>query len=353
MKENKKKKKLHILILEDTPTDAELMERSLTKEGITFISKKVVTQNDYLNEIKEFCPDIILSDYNLPGYDGMSALEAAKQKCPEVPFIFVSGAIGEEMAIEALKKGATDYVLKDRMIKLAPAVERAITEKKQLIEKRIAEEKIKESLKEKTLLLEEIHHRVKNNLQIVISLLGLQEHEIQDKSCREKIKSTSSRIKSMALVHEQLYKAKNFSKVNFKAYLTNLIQDLLFTYNHVKGKIKCDINVDQVDLGIDLAIPCGLIINELVTNTIKHAFPEDFNKKCIVQIMMARKEGDSIEVVIKDNGIGVPNHVDIRNSHSLGLKMVFILAEGQLKGKISLKRQNGTLFKITFNEKRR
>lgn len=119
---------LKILILEDVPTDAELMERELCKSGVTFSAKRVDTREDFSREVEDFSPDLILADYNLPSFDGLSALAIARERCPDVPFIFVSGAIGEELAVETLRKGATDYVLKDSLFRLVPVVRRALQE---------------------------------------------------------------------------------------------------------------------------------------------------------------------------------------------------------------------------------
>lgn len=138
-------KELRILILEDVPTDAELMEDELKESGMTFISKRVAARTAFINAINGFCPDIILSDYSLPSFDGQSALKIAMEKCPDTPFIFVSGALGEEMAIELLKKGATDYVLKNRLSRLGPAVSRALNEVEERNERKRFEDALKES----------------------------------------------------------------------------------------------------------------------------------------------------------------------------------------------------------------
>ncbi|RPJ04550.1 MAG: response regulator, partial [Deltaproteobacteria bacterium] len=119
---------LRILILEDVPTDAELIQFELTESGTTFTPRCVAERASYLDALDEFCPDIILSDYSLPSFDGISAMKLAQEKCADVPFIFVSGALGEETAIELLKQGATDYVLKNRLSRLGPAVSRALLE---------------------------------------------------------------------------------------------------------------------------------------------------------------------------------------------------------------------------------
>ena len=134
---------LHILILEDVPTDAELIKDELREAGMIFTSKSVQDRAAYFEALDEFCPDIILSDYSLPSFDGLSALKLAVGKCPDVPFIFVSGALGEETAIDLLKQGATDYVLKSRLSRLGPAVTRALQEVRERAERKMAEEALK------------------------------------------------------------------------------------------------------------------------------------------------------------------------------------------------------------------
>jgi len=138
-------RELRILILEDVPTDAELMEAELMEEGITFLSKRADTKPSFIRALKEFTPEIILSDYSLPSFDGLSALKISMDVCPDVPFIFVSGALGEETAIELLKKGATDYVLKNRLSRLGPAVSRALSEVEERTERKRVEDALKES----------------------------------------------------------------------------------------------------------------------------------------------------------------------------------------------------------------
>jgi len=138
-------KELHILILEDVATDAELIGRELRKGGITFSSKRVETRETFLKELKDFAPDLILADYSLPMFDGLSALKIVQEQCPDVPFILVSGAIGEELAAEILKSGATDYVLKSRLSRLVPAVKRALQDVEELAERKRAEAALRDS----------------------------------------------------------------------------------------------------------------------------------------------------------------------------------------------------------------
>jgi DNA-binding NarL/FixJ family response regulator len=155
---------LRILILEDVPTDAELLKFELSEGGIPFTARCVATKSSFFKALDDFCPDLILSDYSLPSFNGLSALEVAREKCPEVPFIFVSGALGEELAIELLKQGATDYVLKSRLSRLAPAVSRALLEVEERNERRMAEEVLRQreqALELKSRSLEEANTALK------------------------------------------------------------------------------------------------------------------------------------------------------------------------------------------------
>lgn len=219
------------------------------------------------------------------------------------------------------------------------SVVRDITERKK------AEEQIKASLKEKEVLLREIHHRVKNNMQIIASLLRLQSGYIKEEKYREMLDECQNRITSMALVHEKLYQSKDFSKINFKDYIRDILNGVFQSYYTGVDNISLSTNVEDVSLGIDSAIPCGLIINELVTNSLKHAFPDGRKGKIIVVL---RKIDNEFELIVSDNGVGIPENADFRKTDSLGLHLVSILAEEQLQGEINLDRSKGTEFKIKF-----
>ncbi len=209
-----------------------------------------------------------------------------------------------------------------------------------------AEEKIRKSLEEKEVLLKEIHHRVKNNMQIVSSLLDHQTQFIKDKNVIEIFLESQNRIASMALVHEKLYQSKDLAKINFHDYINDLVANLFQSYVENSGKIRLNMNIENIQLDIDFAIPCGLIINELVTNCIKYAFPEGrFGE---IKIVFRKTGEDMLELIIGDNGIGIPFDMDFRKTGSLGLHLVTILAENQLHGKINLNRNEGTEFIIEF-----
>jgi len=219
---------------------------------------------------------------------------------------------------------------------------RDITDRKE------AEEQIMNSLREKEMLLREIHHRVKNNMQIISSLLWLQSGYIHDKKYLEMFRDSQNRITSMSLIHEKLYRSKDLEKIEFNGYIRDLLNHLFQSHGLKTGEIILNLNVDNVSLGIDQAIPCGLLINELITNSLKYAFPED--RKGEINVSLHLNDENMVELVVGDNGVGIPSNVDFRKTESLGLRLVTILAENQLQGKIDLDRTRGTEFKIEFKD---
>ncbi|HMB45408.1 MAG TPA: PAS domain S-box protein [Candidatus Methanoperedens sp.] len=214
------------------------------------------------------------------------------------------------------------------------------------INRYLAQEKIKKSLKEKEVLLREIHHRVKNNMQIISSLLSLQSNSMPEEKYKGIFKESQNRIISMALIHEKLYHSRDIEKIDFKEYIEDLAKSLFQSYE-VYGNIELRIDVKDVFLGIDFAIPCGLILNELVTNSIKYGFPD--GRKGMISIFIKSNETGYVELEVNDNGVGIPEGFDISKTSSLGLHLVTILSE-QLNGEISWDGNDGTKFKIKFKE---
>jgi two-component sensor histidine kinase len=208
------------------------------------------------------------------------------------------------------------------------SIERDITKRKK------AEEKIEASLKEKEILLKEIHHRVRNNMQIISSLLGLMAGTITEKKYVDMFLESQNRINSMSLVHENLYLSADMAKINFNQYIRDLTSGLFQSHGANVGTIELNLDIENISLGINQAIPCGLIINELVTNSLKHAFPKGMKGE--IKISARYNDENMIEIVISDNGIGIPFDVDFRKTKSLGLHLVTILAQDQLHGKIDL-----------------
>jgi PAS domain S-box-containing protein len=579
--------KIKVLILEDVPLDAELIERELRKEGFDFTSHRVEHEDEYRKKVEEWQPHIILADHSLPQFDGVSALHIAQEKSSHTPFIFVSGKIGEEFAVEMLKKGATDYVLKHNLSKLGYAVRRALTEAQEHLEKKIAQEallesekkyralfektknpilvftedgtftdfnqaavdfletepaqllkhkihhflapkaasldmkdwstgrivelpleindelkileltitpvklgenniifgtgrdltqqkrmenalkeseekyrllvenqtdmvvkfdpegevlfaspsycevlgrteesimgsnflplvhqedqkkthraleklrrppyvvflehrlltmngwrwiawadkaimndkgeleafvgvgrditerklaedRIMRSLKEKELLLREIHHRVKNNLQIISTLLSLQSSQIEDQGVIDLYRESQNRILSIALIHENLYQSEDLTNINFANYVQNLINDLFHSYGVDPDKIQINMHIKDVKMGIETAIPCGLIINELISNTLKHAFPQGEGK---IYLELSKKDDGKYLLIVQDNGEPFPSEFKFDDTDTLGMKLISSLVN-QLDGNITLTKDNKE-FKIEFEE---
>jgi len=624
---------LRILLLEDRASDAQLEIRHLEKEGLRFVAKHVQSEGEFLTHLREFAPDIILADYALPGYTGLAALAATRGAGLDIPFILVSGTLAEDQAVNALHQGATDFVVKDRLSRLGPAVSRALRERDERRQRREAElrrreadqryrvifeqspfgvvvidpatarliefneashrqlgysrdefaalsltdiavqetpdqvrlhlehlmragtisfetrhrtrsgearnvhvtaqvlrwagqpvvhgiwwdvterrraefhlaclsemgtrlsaaqtpreaaeiiveaadklfgwdacefstytastsrfvevlvkdtiagerrefpncpaplppsqmmrevveqgpklilkstlepvagampfgaqdrasasimivpirnagimigavgihsytfqayspenlveleklagqcggalariqaeEALRNSLREKEALLKEVHHRVKNNLQLMSSLLHLQEMQIESVMARAILQDTQARIRSMALLHEALYRSGSLDRVDLAQYIESLVAYLRHT---IPGSVEVDICLDlaKVQLDLDLAVPCGLIINELVTNSLKHAFPRKGSGRVSVE---TRAFGDrEILLRVSDNGVGLPADLSLSKPRSLGMQLVNDLVQ-QIGGHLEIRRESGTAFAIQF-----
>ncbi|HEX3013071.1 MAG TPA: PAS domain S-box protein, partial [Methanobacterium sp.] len=240
--------------------------------------------------------------------------------------------------------------LKDILTTVAviPGTNKSLISLLDITDTKIAENKLKESLLEKEVLLREIHHRVKNNLQIISSLLNLQTRCVDGEETINVLKESQNRVKTMAMVHEKLYQSENLKGIDFKEYMENLVSDLFYSYGVKMGSIDLQIDADNLDMDIDTAIPCGLVINELVTNSLKYAFPGSNPTKGLIKIELKQLK-DKLKLVISDNGIGLSEDWNMENIETLGLKMVTILVN-QVGGTLELDRSNGTKFKIIFGE---
>lgn len=230
-------------------------------------------------------------------------------------------------------------------VALIPGTEKSLVSLMDITARKSAEEQLISSLDEKNVLLKEIHHRVKNNLQIISSLLNLQSYHVRDPQDLEIFKESQGRIKSMAIIHEQLYQSKNLASINFADYIQNIMTHLFHSYSSPEKEIILELDLDIINLEIDTAIPCGLIINEIASNSLKHAFKG--RKKGLVKISL-KKSGEYIKLVISDDGIGFEPD-QIHNSNSLGLKLVKTLVE-QLDGSLEIKSDKGSCFLIAFKE---
>jgi PAS domain S-box-containing protein len=220
-------------------------------------------------------------------------------------------------------------------------IARDITERKQ------AEEALKQSLREKEILIREIHHRVKNNMQVISSILNLQSALLDDPKARAAFKECQYRIKSMAMVHERLYRSKDLTSIDFSDYLNNLARNIFLDQQVKPEQVKLQIDIQPISLSINTAVPLGLILNELITNAFKHAFPGGRQGHLWVSLKKSKK--DRAELVVKDDGVGFPKELDFRKTGSLGMVIINTLAD-QIDGKLELVRRKsgGTEFRLTF-----
>jgi len=212
------------------------------------------------------------------------------------------------------------------------------------------EEKTKElkrSLEEKEILLKEIHHRVKNNLSLTISLIKLQQEEIKDESSKKVLNDIQERIYTMELLHRKLYESSNLNKIDLKEYVENLVSNISSSHA-MKKSIKLDIDIKAIYLNIETAMPCGLILNEIITNAYKYAFKNNDNPKLYISI---KKENDKYLLIIKDNGKGIKKGINISNASTLGLRLINSIATLQLEGQLNHSNEKGTMFQLDFKEK--
>jgi len=453
---------LRLLHVEDNESDALLLKHMLTKEGFVLAYRRVETAEEFTEALRNEPWDLVISDYSLPSFSGTAALRIFREYGQDVPFILISGTVGEDIAVSMMKSGAHDYVMKDHLKRLVPAIHRELQEAevrrrkraaeeallltqfsvdkaslavtwtdaegnvvymndlalrllaggqeesagrkmwecipaipfdkwkaswnevrnagvslfetyldspegqrrflevtlnhveyhgrelvisyiRDITDKKRAQEQILLSLKEKEIMLREIHHRVKNNLQIVSSLLSLQAPSLTDPRAIELFRESQNRIRSMSLVHEHLYQSDSLAKVDFREYLTSVTSDLVRMYN-VRG-VSTVINAEVVHLEIDTAVPVGLIANELLSNALKHAFMGRTEGR--IEICLRRRTNGEVELSIADNGIGFPGDFDLQRCDSMGMHLVDGLTK-QIDGTLSIEQNNGSTFVVTF-----
>jgi len=477
---------IRVLQIEDSESDAAIVLHLLKKAGYIVNAERVETAEQLHKMLARQPWDVIVADFHLPKFDGRAALRIVQDTGKDIPFIVVSGMIGEDVAVEMMKSGAHDYLLKDRLERLAPAVEREIREAKIRKRHREAEEeraevhselaainanapvlllvmngegrveklnnraaelsgrpvheliggalsdvigclsvaddpagcgagaacahciirnaveqalknsvrfesieagipvsvdgerqersfllsctplvlgrnrkallcaqdvsplkraeqalqatidKLELALTEKAVLFQEVHHRVKNNLQIIASLLSMQSRTIEDPGTAGKLKDTEQRVRSMAMIHEQLYTRKEIASVDLADYVQKLAPQLLSSYER-DNSISLRLDLDSTTLPLERAIPCGLILNELITNALKHAYP-DGKGEILVRLVA---DSNDILLTVADKGCGLPAGFDWKNSKSLGIAIVRALAK-QLGGKTELGPATGT-----------
>ncbi|HEY9125527.1 MAG TPA: histidine kinase dimerization/phosphoacceptor domain -containing protein [Acidobacteriaceae bacterium] len=339
---------MRILVVEDNPGDVRLLQEMFSGERLgSFELTHMPRLGLALNHLAKGEVDIVLLDLGLPDGDGMEIVRKVRAVAPQTPLVVLTGRDDDAMIAEAMLEGAQDYLVKGQIEQRAlPRALRHAIERFSLLNKTAQVNiELERRVKEKDILLGEIHHRVKNSLQVVSSLLSLEGARIQDATICEMLQTTQNRIRSMALIHQTLYQSKDFARVDFHAFLRSFVPTLIQSYSIHPERIVLRFEVAEVHLPIEEAIPCGLIVNELVSNALKHAFPDGRSGRIDVDF---RQDGaNHVTLQVSDDGKGIPEDFDFDRSETLGVQLVNLLA-GQLRGTVTVQRRNPTQFVVRF-----
>ena len=322
----------------DNANDAIFLHK-LTEDGI---SGKFVEVNSVTSQILGYTHEELLdmSPRDIEDIESFTCSEYAKNLLKNDKITFETCLISKDDVKIPVEISTHIFTL--NRDKLSLSIARDITERKKM------EEKLQVSLEEKEMLLREIHHRVKNNLMIISSLLNLESRYIEDQEVLNVFKDTQNRARSMALIHDRLYQTSHFKSIDIGDYIRTLAGDLLKTYAADSDLITLNLNVDDVMVDINTMIPVGLIVNELLSNCLKHAFPDDKSGQIDINFHYNHPK---YLLTIEDDGVGFPENIDHKKTKSLGLRLVDILSD-QIDGTVELKRDNGTQFCIEFEEKK-
>lgn len=311
------------------------------KKGVITYASPSVRQFGY--EISE------LEEKEMWGFIHPEDVEKAKGHLAET--LSISGQTLSVNRIRTTRKDGAAAYLESSLTNMLdnPAVRAVVINARDITPHVNYERDLKRSIDEKDLLMKEIHHRVKNNLMVIQSLLSLQLSDIDDEKVKSYFQDTKNRVKSMSMIHERLTRSKDLTTMNFSELINSLVNDLSHSFNVDPKKIKLKVNIPDIILDIDTVMPSALILNELVTNSFKYAFPG--NRTGEISIKLHVGEDNENELVVRDNGIGIPEGLDVRKTNSLGLMLVNALII-QMQAHLEIIKDSGTEFRITFREKR-
>lgn len=343
---------LYLLILEDETSHVEAIRRAFQTTNAPVEIQTASTLQMYCEMVDSRTPDIAIMDLNLPDGNPMESLSLLTEN-PAFPVLVMTSCGNESVAVAAMKLGALDYLVKseETFNDMPRTVRAALREWNLMQAHKASEEAVRLSLIEKESLLKEIHHRVKNNLQIVSSLLRLQSARLDNPVAKAALQDMQNRVRSMALIHEHLYRSDNLAEVQLSEYVHSLCTQLMHALVPHSSNIQLHLDLASVRLSIDQAIPCGLIVNELVSNALTHAFPDGRAGEVRVELN-ATQDTAGWRLRVADNGVGMPEDFELSTlSHltSLGLQLVFDLTR-QLGGQLAIKVDTGTVFDIVFKE---
>lgn len=381
----------NVLIVDDDKDFCDALADILESKGYPFLTATNALQAQEITQNQQV--QVIFVDVRLGSTNGLDLIKSFKRSNSNSICVVMTAYTDFSTAVDALREGAYDYLQKPfhpnefdavlqrcmNIVKLEREKKRAqedlrianlvletrieertseLHEINQLLKKEIAqknetEQELKAALKEKDILLKEIHHRVKNNLQIITSLLSLQSDTLDDSYVKNKFEQCETRIHAMSMIHENLYNSRSLASIDLGKYVEAVAENLFSIFGIRRDEIDLNIDINDVSLDFNTAIPCGLLINELITNSLKYAFRSGHksvgdNKSAKIIRVVARIEDDNEYVLsVCDNGVGIPDDIDFLKTSTLGLQLVNALTQ-QLHGSISLDRSNGTEFIIKF-----
>lgn len=335
---------MKVLLIEDNPDDVFLVEDALKKSRTTpFDLRACGALKEGLEALRSGEFEVILLDLSLPDSFGLETLKRTRSAASTVPVIVMTGDRDENMGLQALKEGAQDYLIKGQIP--TQLLTRAIA---YAVERERTGGELRNSLRETEVLLEEVHHRVKNNLQIICSLLSMQADVVTDTAVREHLRDSQNRVRSMALIHEQLYHSESLARVEFGGYLRQLVGNIYRNYAADLGAVSINLDVDPgVMLEIESAIPLGLIMNELASNAFKYAF--NGRKGGELRIVLRRLASGNCCLEVRDNGPGLTPGFDFAKADSMGMKLVAMLAR-QIKTRLNYHNDGGAVFSFEFSD---
>lgn len=341
-----------ILIVEDDAGLSELIREKVEECG--YESSSVYSGRDAVEWLSMHKAYIMLLDYTLPDMNAKEFLTELKSKELALPsFIISTGQGDERIAVDMMKSGARDYIVKDKnFLDLLPDVIRRVdkeienedkrNEAEELVRKN--EKKIKSLLAEKEIILKEVHHRIKNNMNTIKSLLFLQAETLKDPSAIAALQDAESRVESMMVLYDKLYRSPDVRELPVKDYLPELVNEIIGNFPN-KRIVKIESNIEDFILSAEILFPLGILINELLTNIMKYAF---IGRESGIIYISAVVKDNLAKLVIQDNGIGIPESVSFENSKGFGLELIGLLVQ-QLNGRIRIERGEGTRFVLEFN----
>jgi two-component sensor histidine kinase/CheY-like chemotaxis protein len=351
--------KVGILVVDDQPSQLLSHEATLRELGERLVTAR--SGREALQRLMDEDFAVILLDVNMPDMDGFETASLIHQhpRFEKTPIVFVTGAQPTTLdRLKGYRVGAVDYVevpVVPEILRSKVAVFVDLNRKRrdlqrlndalqaEVAQRRNAEEAIRHA-REKEVLLQEIHHRVKNNLQIIISLLRMQSRAVKDPAFSEALRECQNRVAAMALIHDKLYRARDLARVSFPEYVRDLTNNILTSYTLPASSVRVTLDVDDLSLSLDSAVPCGLILNELMSNCLKHAFPLGHSGTVHVGFHAA---GDQLSLVVRDDGVGMPADVDLERTSSLGWRLIRALVQ-QLGGFVQCHTSGGTVVELRF-----